>query len=140
MVFGPLACEEKWDWYGEMFCCAFTNHSAVLPASVLIEDSNNPSTAGLPQRWPRTDEWYNYTGNPRGCARILVTVDETTYKGGTMGRDHPMTWCRKVGKGRMWYTAMGHTETSFEEPLFLRHLLGGIQTARGVPAADFSIP
>jgi type 1 glutamine amidotransferase len=38
----------------------------------------------------------------------------------------------------MWYTAMGHTESSFAEPLFLQHLLGGIQVAAGWKPADFT--
>jgi hypothetical protein len=81
----------------------------------------------LPTRWQRTDEWYNFNGTPRGSAHVLATVDESTYSGGSMGSDHPIAWCRSVGKGRMWYTAMGHTESSFSEPLFLQHLLGGIR-------------
>lgn len=136
-VFGPLACEDKWDWYEEMFCCAFTNHSAVVPGTVILEDSTHPSTVGLPTQWKRTEEWYNFTGTPRGRARVLATVDESTYQGGTMGADHPIAWCRRVGKGRMWYTAMGHTESSFSEPLFLRHILGGIQAVAGnLPSDD----
>jgi type 1 glutamine amidotransferase len=137
-VFGPLACEDKWAWYGEMFCCAFTNHSQVAPAMVHLEDAAHASNAGLPAQWQRTDEWYNFTGTPRGCARVLATVDETTYTGGSMGKDHPMAWCRRVGQGRMWYTAMGHTESSFAEPLFQKHLLGGILVAAGRTPADFS--
>jgi type 1 glutamine amidotransferase len=128
-IFGPLACEDKWAWYGELFCCAFTNHSQIQPATVDIEDSVNPSTKDLPPRWQRTDEWYNFTGTPRGCAHILATVDEFTYHGGIMGKDHPIAWCRPVGKGRMWFTAMGHTESSYSEPLFIQHIYGGIQYA-----------
>jgi len=128
-IFGPLACEDHWAWYGEIFCCAFTNHSRVMPGVVNIEDPGHPSTAGLPSRWLRADEWYNFSGTPRGCAHILATVDESTYLGGIMGADHPIAWCRQVGKGRMWYTAMGHTESSYSEPLFLQHLLGGIRFA-----------
>lgn len=140
-IFGPLACEDKWDWYGGLFCCAFINHSAIVPGTVIIEDSNHPSTAGIPTRWKRTEEWYNFTGTPRGCARVLATVDESTYQGGGMGNDHPIVWCRRVGKGRMWYTAMGHTESSFSEPEFLRHILGGIQAVSGsVPADDTPNP
>jgi len=137
-VFGPQACEEKWQWYGELFCCAFTNHSAVLPATVVIEDPSNPSTAGLPAGWKRVDEWYNFTGTPRGCARVLARVDESSYTGGKMGRDHPVAWCRRLGQGRMWYTALGHTESSFTEPLFRRHILGGILTAAGRAPVDFA--
>jgi type 1 glutamine amidotransferase len=131
-IFGPLACEDQWAWYGEMFCCAFKNHSGIVPATVDIEDPTHPSTADLPIRWQRTDEWYNFNGTPRGRAHVLATVDESTYSGGSMGGDHPIAWCRTVGKGRMWYTAMGHTESSFGEPLFLRHLLGGIRYVAGI--------
>jgi len=131
-VFGPLACEDQWAWYGEMFCCAFKDHSGIVPAAVDIEDPAHPSTVGLPRRWQRTDEWYNFNGTPRGRAHVLATVDESTYRGGTMGADHPIAWCRTVGQGRMWYTAMGHTESSFAEPLFRRHLLGGIRYAAGI--------
>ena len=137
-VFGPLACEDRWQWYGELFCCAFANHSAVVPATVRIEDASHPANAGLPARWERADEWYNFTGNPRGKVRVLATVDEATYQGGTMGDDHPVAWCRMVGKGRMWYTAMGHSAENFAEPLFRRHLLNGIQLAAGWIAGDLT--
>jgi type 1 glutamine amidotransferase len=137
-IFGPSACEDRWAWYGDIFCCAFKNHSSVLPGTVVIEDAAHPSTTHLPNHWLRTEEWYNYTGNPRGCAHVLATVDETTYQGGSVGVDHPIAWCRRMGKGRMWYTAMGHTESSFNEPLFIQHLLGGIQVAAGWADGDFT--
>jgi type 1 glutamine amidotransferase len=136
-VFGPQACEDKWEWYGGVFACAFFKHSQVLPATVLIEDAAHPANAGLPALWKHTDEWYNFTGTPRGKARVLATVDESTYAGGTMGADHPIAWCRQIGKGRMWYSAMGHTPQCFAEPLFLQHLLNGIQLAAGWCAGDF---
>ncbi len=137
-LYGPSACEDKWAWYGELCCAAFKNHSAVVPGQVNVEDMKNPSTAGLPARWQRTDEWYNYSQSPRGCAHVLATLDESTYQGGTMGPDHPISWCRQMGQGRMWYTAMGHTEESFREPLFLKHLAGGIKLAAGVQPADLT--
>jgi len=56
---------------------------------------------------------------------------------GSPPRTSPNTWCKRVGKGRVWYTALGHTEASFTEPLFLKHLLGGIQAAAGTKRADF---
>ena len=138
-LYGPSACEENWAWYGELFCTSFKNHSAIVPAKVDVEDRKNPSTKDLPEHWQRTDEWYNYNGNPRGKVRVLATVDETTYQGGTLGADHPISWCRRMGKGRVWYTAMGHTEASFTEPLFLKHILGGIQQAADVIPADFTV-
>ena len=138
-LFGPSACEDKWTWYGELCCATFQNHSAVVPAMVRVEDPKNPSTMGLPINWQRTDEWYNYSTNPRGCARVLATLDESSYQGGTLGGDHPIVWCKRVGKGMMWYTAMGHTDESFREPMFLLHVLGGIELVTGVKTGDLSI-
>jgi type 1 glutamine amidotransferase len=137
-VAGDVATEGGWPWYGEALCAQFTNHSAIVEATIDIEDFQNPSTAGLPKRWMRTDEWYNFIESPRGKVRVLASLDERTYTGGTMGGDHPIAWCKRIGQGRLWYTALGHTEVSFTEPLFLQHLLGGIQLAAGVKPANFS--
>jgi type 1 glutamine amidotransferase len=66
-------------------------------------------------------------------------MDESTYAGGDMV-DHPIAWCHNtVGGGRSWYTALGHTQESYDEPLFQQHLLGGILTAAGAAAADCSV-
>jgi cytochrome c len=130
-VAGDVATEGAWPWYGEALCARFTNHSAIVQAAIDIEDRKHPSTAPLPARWLRTDEWYNFIASPRGKARVLASLDEASYRGGTLGKDHPIAWCRRMGKGRVWYTALGHTEESFSEPLFLKHLLGGIRFAAG---------
>ncbi len=137
-VAGDVATEGGWPWYGEALCAQFTNHSAIVQATVNVEDRKHLSTAALPEHWVRTDEWYNFISSPRGCARVLASLDETTYQGGTMAKDHPVAWCKQVGKGRIWYTALGHTEASFTEPLFLKHLLGGIQSVAGTNQADFN--
>jgi type 1 glutamine amidotransferase len=137
-IFGPGACEDKWAWYGDLCCTTFKNHSAIVPGRVDAEDGANPSMAGLPARWFRADEWYNYTANPRPCARVLATVDESTYVGGTVGQDHPIAWCRRLGRGAVWYTAMGHTDASFQDPFFLQHVLGGIQLVAGAKPGEFA--
>lgn len=137
-VAGDVATEGSWPWYGEALCAQFTNHSSVVQATVHIEDKTNPSTVMLPEDWVRKDEWYNFISSPRGKTRVLADLDESTYKGGTMGKDHPVAWCHRMGKGRIWYTALGHTEAAFSEPLFLAHLLGGIQIAAGVKPAEFT--
>jgi cytochrome c len=129
--------EYTWPWYGGLVGAYFSGHPAGTPtATVKVADRVHPSTAGLPKRWVRTDEWYNFQSNPRGAVHVLATLDETTYNGGTMGFDHPIAWCHNYDGGRAWYTAGGHTAQSFSEPLFLEHLLGGIEYAAGEIAAD----
>ena len=135
-VAGDVATAGNWPWYGEALCARFTNHSAIVQATVDVEDARHPSTTSLPEHWVRRDEWYNFISTPRGQAHVLASLDETTYKGGTMGKDHPVAWCRQMGKGRIWYTALGHTDASYVEPLFLKHLLGGIEAAAGVKGPE----
>ncbi len=128
--------EYDWPWYGGLVGAYFKGHPAIQPASIVVSDSVHPSTRDLPARWNRTDEWYNFQANPRARVHVLATVNEATYSGGEMGDDHPIAWCQFYGGGRAWYTALGHTRESYSEPLFLRHLLGGIQFAAGFPDGD----
>ena len=127
-----------WEWYGGLVGAYFKSHPAIQQATVKVEDPAHPSTAGLPTEWTRTDEWYDYQTNPRGTAHVLQSLDEKTYTGGSMGFDHPITWCQDYDGGRSWYTGLGHTKESFVEPRFLSMLLGGIQTAAGVVPGDCS--
>ena len=47
------------------------------------------------------------TTNPRGSVHVLQTLDESSYTGGEMGADHPITWCHPQGGGRAFYTGLG---------------------------------
>jgi len=92
-----------------------------------VEDHVHPATAHLGATWPREDEWYNYRRNPRTRVHVLLSLDESTYSGGTMG-DHPSAWCHTVGAGRAFYTGGGHAASTFVDQAFRTHLLGGIET------------
>jgi cytochrome c len=124
--------EYDWAWYGRLVGAYFANHPEIQPATVHIEDRAHPSTTDLPAVWQRTDEWYNFRSNPRGAVHVLATLDEATYSGGKMGKDHPIAWCQAIDGGRSWYSAMGHTSESYTEPLYRLHLLGGIESAAGI--------
>jgi type 1 glutamine amidotransferase len=128
--------EYDWAWYGG--CCGayFLSHPAQQTASVIVEDRTSDSTAHLPATWSRFDEWYNYRTNPRGAVNVLMRLDESTYSGGTMGADHPITWWHDVGSGRAWYTGLGHTIESYSDPNFTRMLLGGIRVAAKAVTSD----
>ena len=129
----------SWAWYGQLVGAYFRQHPAQQNAVVRIEDPNHPSTQGLPAQLTRFDEWYDFQANPRPNVHVLTTVDESTYTGGTMGADHPTTWCHDFDGGRAWYTALGHTIESFSEANFLHLLLGGIMTAAGAAPANCSV-
>lgn len=136
--------EYGWEWYGNLVGASFASHPAVQSATIVVRDADHPSTRHLPSKWQRTDEWYNFDNQPRkrlgDKVRVLATLDEKTYTGGTMGDEHPFAWCHEFDGGRAWYTAGGHTAESFAEPLFLQHLLGGIMWAAGVKEAEAQAP
>lgn len=132
-IHAASATEYDWPWYGRLVGAWFKCHPAPQEADVLVEVRDAPSTVMLPERWRRFDEWYDYRAWPEGV-EVLTTVDETTYEGATFGKPHPISWRHAFDGGRAWYTAMGHTDAAFREPLFLLHILGGIQYAAGLAA------
>lgn len=124
--------EYDWAWYGRLVGAFFKNHPHIAQATIDVEDPQHSSTSMLPKKWVRTDEWYNFRTNPRSSVHVLLTLDESSYQGGEMGKDHPIAWYHEFEGGRAWYTALGHTSESFSEPLFLAHLWGGISYAAGL--------
>lgn len=123
-------------WYGELTGggARFRNHPAQQQATMVVESPNHPSTTMLPKQWSRFDEWYNFTSNPREDVHVLLTLDESTYNpgNGRMGEDHPIAWCHNFEGGRSWYEGAGHVDAAYADPLFLDHLLGGIEWTAGV--------
>jgi glucose/arabinose dehydrogenase len=129
--------EYDWGWYGELNGAWFDSHPEIQPASITVIDHSQASTKDLPATWNRTDEWYNYKKlNPD--VKVLLTLDEKTYKGGNMGANHPIAWYHAFDGGRAFYTGLGHTEESYSDSLFLKHVLGGIQYAIGDNKLDYS--
>ncbi|MYU17233.1 ThuA domain-containing protein [Streptomyces sp. SID8361] len=129
--------EYDWPFYGGLCGAWFQSHPAIQQATVKVEDHAHPATAHLGNTWVRTDEWYNYRTNPRGTAtvHVLAALDESSYSGGTMNGDHPISWYQQYKGGRAFYTGLGHTKESYAEPAFRQHLLGGITYAMGTTAA-----
>lgn len=125
--------EYDWPWYNRLAGAYFLNHPPGTPDAVLdVVDQEHISTDMLPERWPRTDEWYNFR-DLNEEVNVLITIDTDSYQGSRLPDYHPMAWYHEYDGGRAFYTALGHTEASFtEDTLFLDHLWGGIQYAMGV--------
>jgi type 1 glutamine amidotransferase len=120
--------EHAWPFYGELVGARFARHPpGVHGASIVIEDTTHPSTKDLPKpRWQRTDEWYDFDRNPRPDVHVLLRVDESTYRGGGMGTDHPIAWTREIDQGRVFVTALGHPSEAWRDPELRAHVKGGI--------------
>ena len=132
--------EYDWIWYGKLVGGYFNGHPNdpnVRNAKIEVVDKTHICSKMLPDVWEREDEWYNYKNlNPN--TNVIAKLDETSYEGGTNGDNHPIAWYHDFDGGRAFYTGSGHTEATFSEPLFLQHLLGGIQYAIGENKLDYS--
>lgn len=125
--------EYEWPWYNRLVGGYFASHPGnpnVRSATIDVLDTTHIAMKALPLRWDRTDEWYNYRSMFSGI-KVLANLDEETYEGGEHGDDHPIVWYHEYDGGRAFYTGGGHTAESFSEPLFVKHLLGGIRYAMG---------
>lgn len=132
--------EYDWPWYTKLVGGQFASHPlkpGTRKASIEIVDTTHAATKTLPSRWERSDEWYNYQSVYAGV-KVLAKLDENTYEGGTHGSNHPIAWCHEFDGGRAFYTGSGHEPSSFDEPLFLEHLLGGIRYAMGDGILDYN--
>jgi len=122
--------EYNWSWYGNMLGAYFESHPKKQEAKIDIVNTKHPSTYFLGNEWIKFDEWYNYK-NINPAIDVLMTLDDSSYEGGKNGKDHPIAWTHEFEGGSVFYTGLGHTEESYRDTTFLRHVLGGIQYAMG---------
>lgn len=122
-----------WDWYYDRLIGArFAGHPITRQfqdARVVVDESQHPIAQGLPADWTMNDEWYSFFTNPRASgARVIATLDEASYApDGMAGQnlrmgDHPIAWTRCVGRGRMFYSAIGHRPETYSEPHYVEIL------------------
>jgi hypothetical protein len=130
---------EYWDWYkDELIGARFIGHP-IFPhqqdAAVVRETVEHPASRALPVRWVARDEWYSFAASPRlRGAHVLATLDESTYSPRALGRslamgDHPIVWTRCVGRGRSFYSALGHGAEPYATPEHAAMLEGAIAWA-----------
>ena len=135
--------EYDWPWYGRLVGAYFTSHPNnpnVQAGKMKIVNQNHPATSFFEEdTWTRSDEFYNFKQIYQGVDDEiipLITIDESSYEGGTNGEFHPMSWYHEYDGGRAFYTNFGHTKETYEAPLFLKHLAGGIEYAIGENLAN----
>jgi uncharacterized protein len=131
-----------WDWYADHLLGARFKGHPMSPqfqaAKLKIDGRNDPIVRGLPTEWTMTDEWYSFKTDPRqNGAHVLLTLDESTYQPVAgkvdlhMG-DHPIAWTQCLGKGRSFYTAIGHRPESYNEPNTNKLIQQGVAWAAGL--------
>lgn len=124
--------EFNWPWFNQLVGAYFESHPKQQQAILKVVDTEFPGTKELPRDWSKWDEWYNFKSTHWDKVRVLIKLDEKTITGGKHGDNHPIAWYHFYDGGRSFYTGLGHTEASYTDELFLKHLLGGIKFAMGM--------
>jgi type 1 glutamine amidotransferase len=126
----------KWPEYGEMIGGYFDQHPWHKEVSVKVEDTKNPATKHLGSSFIITDEIYQHKNFSRQNVQVLLSLDVTSVDLNAKNvhrtdKDFALAWCRKYGKGRVFYTALGHRPEVWQDERFQNHLLGALRWAWG---------
>jgi cytochrome c len=131
--------EYDWPWYGKLAGAYFTSHP-------LNPNVRKATSACSTRRTSRRRAAGDVAARGRVLQlqqhhpdiHVLVDIDETSYQGGTNGANHPMSWYHEYDGGRAWYTNMGHTDATYTEAPFLKHLLGGLRWAMATKPLNYA--
>ena len=123
--------EYDWKWYGGLVGAYFSNHPpGTALAKINIIDNNHIATQNFDKDWEIRDEWYNFY-NMNKNINVLLNLDETSYRGGEHGENHPITWFHEYSGGRSFYTGLGHLAEIYSNARFVDLLRGGILYVSG---------
>jgi type 1 glutamine amidotransferase len=128
-----------WDWYEQNLVGLLFSHHSLNPqfqeAEIVLNAVPDSSMSqNLPMTWTHVDEWYVFFENPRDKGfNIVYSIDGEKIntdgnmlwmrdKNFGMGKDHPVAWYRTTGKGRTFYTSIGHDATAWKQEAFVRML------------------
>jgi uncharacterized protein len=108
----------------------FDGHPWHRRVTVVVEDRTHPATRHLGAAFDITDEIYQFRDWSRERVHVLLRLDPRSVDVGRGKRpdgDYALAWTRHHGKGRVFYTALGHEPAVWADERFRAHLLGAIE-------------
>jgi type 1 glutamine amidotransferase len=131
-----------WPEYGEMLGGVFDQHPwGTFDAPILVEDPSFPGMKQWPQSFILRDEIYQVKNYSRDKVRVLLRLDagKLDLKNPNVhraDRDFAVTWAKTYGKGRVFYTTLGHVQENWDKPELQQMLIEAIRWATGLVDAD----
>lgn len=124
--------EHNWAWYTGTLLGGgeFIHHGDGIPrAKVVIEKTTNALVNHIGTEWMLSDEWYFWRNNPRASSsvEVLGTLDRSSYTSNYPVADHPVIYTNSIGKGRTFYTAVGHVDANFADPKMIEMIRKAIE-------------
>ena len=134
----------------EMIGGEFKTHGPQVEVELINQDAKFPGCGHIPGGWKVFDEIYQMKSFERTTVHGLLTLDK--HPNNKTPGDYPVAWCSNYGKGRVFYTSLGHREDVWDAnykdgkgerknspevaAVFQQHLLGGIKWALGLEKGD----
>jgi type 1 glutamine amidotransferase len=125
--------------YRRLIGGVFDGHPWHRPVTVIVEDRRHPATQHLGAAFEIADEIYQFRDWTREHVHVLLRLDPRSIdvsRGARRDGDYALAWVRRQGKGRVFYTALGHEPAVWADERFRAHVLGAIEWALSVPEAD----
>lgn len=136
--------------FNEMIGGHFKTHGAQVSVDIINQDKDCAACKHLPATWTVFDEIYQLKDFDRAKVHGLLTLDK--HPNNKTPGDYPIAWIKEYGKGRVFYTSLGHREDVWEPnspaqsggikntpevaQAYQQHILGGIQWALGLENSD----
>lgn len=130
----------SWPEFGEMAGGWFNAHPwNTFDAPVIVEDQSFPAMRHFPKYLRLYDEMYSAKGWSRDKVNVLMRLDETKLdysnpqvaKRARADKDEAIAWAKMYGKGRVFYSSLGHTKEAWEDPDVRKMYLEGVKWAMG---------
>ena len=122
-IHAALDTNYTWPEYGEMIGGWFDQHPwFTFEAPIINEQPNFPAVRHFPKEFVKYDEIYQPKDWSRDKVNVLLSLDASKLDYSNNPRIHrtdhdfPVAWVKMYGKGRVFYSTLGHTEESWEDP------------------------
>lgn len=123
--------------YIQMLGGEFETHGAQAKVQCINKDPEHPATKMLGPAYTiggRNEEIYIIKSYNPGAVHELLYLDK--HPNTEAPGHYPVAWCKEFGKGKVFYTSLGHNEFVWEREDYQKHILGGIKWALGLEPGD----
>jgi hypothetical protein len=131
-----------WPEYREMLGGFYDEHPwGTFNAPIVVEDPSFPGMGQWPTAFNIRDEIYQMKDYSREKVRVLMRLDpaQINLANKNVHRqdgDFAVAWAKTYGKGRVYYTSLGHVQENWDRPEFQKMLIEAIRWVTGISSAD----
>ena len=136
-----LTAFDSWPEFGEMLGARYDDHPwNTAPGTIINEDPSFPATRHFPATFPFVDEFYQPKSFAREKLRVLLRLDVARMPPNPNNRrtdgDFPLAWAKMYGKGRVFYSSLGHAADTWDNRDVAQMYFEAIKWALGLTEGD----